>query len=217
MIERAFLESLKGLHQYEVIVGIGDYYMEKYPKLTLGDQYKFGIEVMAILVDCGSRFGLNLGHPNMSGGKQEFVNSVNSFIQTKINEYRQRIYKEGITVKGQKYGEMLFGPDSLSTSEIEEIQDLLLKLRKVISDSPDIAENVKPKILRNIEDIEKEIHGVTIDCHKLMGLLIPLWALTKEVKEGYEILIIIIQIAAHGIENQTGIPLKQITQKLLGN
>lgn len=216
MIEKEFLESLKGLHPYEVIVGIGDHYMEKLSTLSdVNTRYKLASEIMAILADCGTRFKLNLGHPAITGGKDQFINIATQFIQKQINLYRERVYKEGVSIKGQRYGEILFGDESLSKSDIDEIQELLLKLRQNVSDTADLTDVARNKIIKNIEDIEKELYGITVDSRKLFGLLMPLWVMTKETKTAFDIVVVILQIATKGLEKQTGIPWKQMTQKFL--
>jgi hypothetical protein len=216
MIEKDFLRSLRGLHPYEVVVGIGDYYIEKLSNMPDPEErYKFSVEVMAVLVDCGNRLKLELGHPRVSGGKPEFVSITAGFIQERINQYREMIYKNGVSIKGQRYGDILFGEEFLSEPDIKQIQELLLKLRQSVSEASDLNPVTKNKILENIEDIEKELHGMSVDSRKLFGLLIPLWVLTKGAKNAFDIVVLILQITTQGLEKQTGIPWKQLTQKLL--
>lgn len=208
MINKDFLRSLKSATPAEAVVGITEYYFNLYSNYdSLDDRYLLSVEVMGLLSTLSKKYKLNIGPPQVKGSKSDYVSTLYSYISNKQSEFRVIYYNEHVSDKSEKYASILFDESILCESDVENIQDLLLKLREVVDATTEISEDIKCKIIENIAAIEKQLHGIVIDLPKIMGLLVPLWMLAKEAKDAFEIVKIVMDIVGKAIAQSNGLEL----------
>jgi hypothetical protein len=139
------------------------------------------IDALAIIrIFCKSRNleeNLETTLPNVEADKrvniQNISNGINSFLSYWIQQLKRRDARLLLKDK-EEYYSALFNSEKtydFSDSEMEHIQKLINELRKLISTSNLINDDYKRRLLRRLEDMQRELHKHTRDIYYFWGFV----------------------------------------------
>jgi len=178
---KEFLKSIKGLKPSESIVTVIDTFQLKWGQTSdINQKYMLSVETMSILMALCKRYKIDFNPPGVKGATQHYVDMVWSFTQDFQNIHRKIMYDSKVSSNSDKYFAALFDEPYLSEDDIGEIQELLLRLRQVVDETSHVSQDSKESIFSSITKIEQELHSCA-------GILLPLYAKAKEIKDAYEL------------------------------
>jgi acyl carrier protein len=195
-----FLNNVKTLTPSEAIVSVIDTFQITLSETAeMTDRYKVSLDTMSLLMALCRKYKIDFSPPDVKGGTQAYVDMVWNFTINLQSEHRKNMYRSKVSTSSDKYFTALFDEHFLSDDDIAEIQELLLQLRQLVDGSPQVPEESKNCILKNITKIEQELHGCSVDLERVAGILLPLYGKAKEIKDACELVAAISAIVGAAI------------------
>ena len=170
-------DFIKGLAEdsREAIIAICKRYRRIWNSVKSGsDKYQLALEVYAFLQTFFSVRGLPLIEVNITGDLDGDTKNIDGFIRDLGKKTQAKIHVRTLDEYKHHYA-IKFGTEfhyEFSEGDLQKIQGLLNKLRTLISDSQDLTEDHKSRLLKRLEALQSELHKRVSNLDRFWGFFI---------------------------------------------
>lgn len=180
----------------EAIIAICDYYRTRRNGIPNDDgKHQFALEAYAFLKSFMPARGLPPIEIQISGSIRDDINKVDNSIGVLKEVMQKEIRVNTLDGYEQYYGvkfKSIFHYE-FSEGDFKKIQELLNQLRNLISESNELEEDHKHRLLKRLEKLQSELHKKVSDLDRFWGFFIDASIVVGQVGENAKPIIDVIE------------------------
>lgn len=137
------------------------------------DDYEEAVKALGFLIAFADARNLHFEFPKLSGDRAENVSKILEMFHRIYKDYENQFPNFVLEKSKQKY-EIEFGRTFIyefPEDDLKRIQELINELRTLISESKEIEENHKARLLSRLEKLQSELHKKVSDLDRFWGLI----------------------------------------------
>ena len=182
------------------------------------EHYEEYLLALAIIQAYAESYGIELEYPELSGDIKDNISRIEYFFNSIRSTFYQR-FTEGVFERYKRLFDRKFGRAFLyqfSDGDLQRIQTLVNELRQLITETEEIEDEHRSRLLKRLEKLQSELHKSVSDLDRFWGLLIDGSIVLKKVGENakpildriQEIVNIVWRVQARAEELPSNLPLE---------
>ena len=176
-----FLEEIKDLNPFIAIQKLCEAFSKFWREKLLKDPidlelYNVALNSYGFIFALAKKWEFNTAPISISGSRRDNLNSIVNFISV-VNQIAEQKYSaEIISFASDKFN-VIFGNDffyEIDENDYTIIQKNINELRELLSNSTDIPDNHKQRLLKRLEELQKELNKRVRSFDKFFGVAIEI-------------------------------------------